>query len=361
MDFAKRVGRLAEILQEKGLDAAILGDRANLRFLTGLRFNTASFAILFVTKGGDVTLLTAVLDYKRVKKSCWIEDVRPFPEDNPNYLAGLKDILREKNVKSIGAEFSVVTLERENLIREVTGAPLSNLEENLLALRAVKEEEEIEIIRRSARIADKAMRAALKQLRDGVREFEIAAAAQDVMMREGAEILSFEPFVMSGENAWLPQRFSTSKEIKKGEMALFDMGCVYKGYCSDLTRTFSPGGLSAEQKKLFAVALEAQSRAVEAVAPGKTAGEIDAVARGYIAQQGYGDCFPHLTGHGVGLSIHEMPILDEGRETVLKPGMVVTVEPGIYVEGVGAARVEDMVLVTDGGHELLTDTPRNLI
>lgn len=361
MNYNRRVDKLIKFLQENGLDAVILGDRANVRYFTGMRFNTASFAILFISKDGDISLLTAVLDYNRIKSSCWIRDIIKFPEDDPNYLDPLKELLHGKDIKRVGIEFSSVTVERENLIKEVTNAELCNVEGDLLRLRTVKEPEEIEFIRAAAKIAEKAMVAAVQSIKEGMKEYEVSAVAQDVMMREGAEGLSFEPFVMSGENAWLPQRFSSDKDLKKGELVLFDMGCVYKGYCSDITRTFSLGGLSGEQKRLFQVAYEAQRKAVEAVKPGAVAEDIDKAARDYIAQNGYGKYFPHLTGHGLGLSIHEMPIVDVGSKIVMEPGMILTAEPGIYVEGIGAARVEDMVLVTDGGCELLTNAPRELV
>ncbi|MGB9813423.1 MAG: M24 family metallopeptidase [Thermovenabulum sp.] len=361
MDYKHRVDNLIKLMKKLDVDAAILGDRANVRYFTGMRFNAASFSILFISKDGDVVLLTAVLDYNRVKRDCWIKDVRKFPEDDPNYLKPLKELLYGKNIKRIGVEFSSVTMEKEILIKEVTNAELVNIQDDLLKFRMIKDKEEIEIIKTAAKIVEKAMIKAIDSIREGIKEYEVSAIAQDVIMREGAEGLSFEPFVMSGENAWLPQRFSSDKELRKGELVLFDLGCVYNGYCSDITRTFSLGSLSSEQKNIFRVAYEAQQRAITAIRPGILARDIDKVARDYIAHNGYGKYFPHLTGHGLGLSIHEMPILDSNSDIVLEAGMVITIEPGIYVEGVGAARVEDMVLVTDSGYELLTNAPRELI
>jgi Xaa-Pro aminopeptidase len=361
MDFSRRVEKMVKLLNKKGLDAAILGNRANVRYFTGVRFNPASFSILFISNTGDVVFLVAVLDQKRVKKTCWIKDIRSFPEDNPNYLEPLKNILDKRKMSHIGVEFSTVTVERENLIKEVTNAELANLDQDMWVLRAIKEPEEIDLIRTAAKIADKAMIKAVESIRQGIKEYEISAIAQDVMMKAGAEGLSFEPFVMSGENSWLPQRFSSEKELKKGELALFDMGCIFKGYCSDITRTFSLGGLTDEQKNMFKAAYEAQQIAIKSIRPGVKAEDVDKIARDYIKEKGFGDYFPHLTGHGLGLDIHEMPILDHGVDTVLQPGMIVTVEPGIYVEGLGAARVEDMVLITDKGHEVLTSAPRELI
>ncbi|WP_286974372.1 M24 family metallopeptidase [Acetomicrobium sp. UBA5826] len=361
MNFEKRIDKLIRLLRKKGLDAAILTSRSNTRYFTGIRFNTTSFSILFVSERGNIVFLVPTLDYKRVKKDCWIRDVRQFPEDNPNYLAPLKKVLSDNMTRQIGVEFPAISIEGENLIKEVTNAILVNIDSDLSTLRSIKTKEEVELIRASAKIADEAMTKALESVKDGMREYEVSAIALNVMMKEGAEGPSFEPFVMSGENAWLPQRFSSKKELKRGEMILFDMGCILDGYCSDITRTFSLGGLSDEQKELFKIAYEAQKRTVAAIKPGVSGGDVDKVAREYIAQNGYGKHFPHLTGHGLGLSIHEMPILDEDFEVVLEPGMVVTVEPGIYVEGIGAARIEDMVLITEDGFSLLTGTPRDLI
>ena len=171
---------------------------------------------------------------------------------------------------------------------------------------------------------------------------------------------SFEPFMMSGQDAWLPRRVASAKPLKQGELVLFDMGVLCDGYCSDLTRTFAVGEASEAQRRLFEVAWKAQRAAVAAIRPGATAGEVDAAAREIIEDEGWGEYFPHLTGHGVGLSIHEPPIVDRNVDTVLLPGMVTTVEPGIYLPGVGAARVEDMVLITSTGGEVLTAADREL-
>jgi Xaa-Pro aminopeptidase len=143
-------------------------------------------------------------------------------------------------------------------------------------------------------------------------------------------------------------------------MVLLDMGGIYDGYCSDITRTFTTNGLTPRQRKLFDAVRRAHQDAIDAVRPGVTAESVDAAARNTLRASGYAENFPHLTGHGIGLSTHEGPIIDENVETVLQPGMVFTIEPGAYVPGVGAARIEDMVLVTESGCEILTDAPRDV-
>ncbi len=360
MKYEKRIEDLIKIMKRNELDAVIIGNKSNVRYFSNLRFNAASFSLLFVSISGDVILLVAALDYNRVKKSCWIKDIRKFAEDSPNYLEPLKLVLQNRKYNRIGIEFSTITVEKEILIKETTNGQMINIENEMLELRAIKDKEEIEKIKVAARIADFAMNGAVMSIKEGMTEYEISAIAQNIIMKEGAEGLSFEPFVMIGENAWMPQRFSTSNRLKKGELALFDMGCIVDGYCSDITRTFSLGGLSDAQQQIFNIAYQAQQRAINAANPGIKSEELDREPREYITDNGYGDYFPHLTGHGLGLDVHEMPIIDKDSKILLKPGMIVTIEPGIYVEGVGACRIEDMLLITENGCELLTKTPREL-
>ena len=361
MEYRKRALTLAERLRERGIDLAILFDRANIRYFTGFRLNRATSSILIVDRDGELAFIVALLDHERAKRDCWIENILHFPEDTPDYLSILRRPLRERP-RRIGIEPSAITQYQAEYLKGLCeGAELHSVEEDLAELRAVKSLEELTALRRAAAIADRAMQEVLKKATRNKTEAEVSSYAEYVMKLEGAEGSSFEPFLMSGENAWLPQRISSDKKLKEGELCLFDMGAIYRGYCSDLTRTFSLGGLSKEQRRLFEVAYQAQQAAIAALRPGKKAKEIDQIAREAIEKEDLGDYFPHLTGHGLGLSIHEQPIIDRGVNTILKPNMVVTIEPGIYLPGVGAARVEDMVLITETGCEVLTKTERELI
>lgn len=361
MDLKKRVLDIANMLQSNAIDAVILFDAANIRYFTELRMTEGVQSILVITADAEITYIVPVLDYKRAILNCWINNIVIFPEDNPNYLMPLTQILQEKIIQKVGIEEDVLTYHKINFLKEVFHGELISVDNILTNLRAVKTEEEIPLIRKAAEIADQAMFESLKIVQEGVREADVSALARYIMEKNGAERTSFPPFLMSGKNAWLPQRFSSDKEISKSELILFDMGAIYKGYCSDLTRTFSLGNLSDHQREIFNLAYYAQQEAIKALKPGKQAWEIDKVARDIISAAGYGSNFPHLTGHGLGMSIHEKPIIDVGSNTILMPNMVVTIEPGIYVEGVGAARVEDMVLITETGCEVLTKTDRNLI
>lgn len=365
LNYSNRISQLAKRLSEESIDKIILFNRANIRYYTGFRMNAASFSILIIDRDGEVCLIVPLLDYQRARRDCWIDNksIDHFPEDTPDYLKALESSLLSNSPKKIGLEENSITHHQMSYLKELCpkSAKFNSIDQMLLKLRSIKTESELEIIRKAASIADKAMTKALEMIKEGTTEAEISAYAKYVMECEGAEGPSFEPFVMSGENAWLPQRISTKKELAEGELTVFDMGAICGGYCSDLTRTFCLGEASKEQKKIFKVAYQAQRRAIDTIKPGKKAWEIDNAAREIIENHGYGEYFPHLTGHGVGIDIHEHPILDKGVKMVLEPNMVTTVEPGIYLPEVGAARVEDMVLVTEDGSEILTQTKRSLM
>jgi len=363
MDYQRRVAALTQRLREKAIDLVVLFNQANIRYFAGFRLNRAASSILVVDSSGALTFIVARLDYERAKRDCWInrENIFFFPEDTADYLKVLHQSL--KKAKTIGIEEKSISHYQFSYLQKICGdeMELKSIESDLSELRAIKSQEEIEMIRRAAAIADEAMTKVFQIIKEGMTEAEVSSYAEYVMKSEGAEGASFEPFLMSGENAWLPQRLSSEKKLKEKELMILDLGAIYWGYCSDLTRTFGLGDLTRAQKKIFKVALKAQQAAIAAIKPGVKAAEVDGIAREIIEREGFGEYFPHLSGHGVGLSIHESPIIDKGAETVLRSGMITTIEPGIYLPGVGAARIEDMVLITDTGSELLTRAKREVV
>jgi Xaa-Pro aminopeptidase/Xaa-Pro dipeptidase len=240
---------------------------------------------------------------------------------------------------------------------ETTLRPVTNIVE---PLRAVKSGDELQQLRHAAQIADVALEHVLPMIRPGVRESDVALELEFEMRRLGADAAAFEIIVASGERGAMPHGTASHKEIRDGELVTIDWGALVHGYHSDCTRTVAVGEVSAELQKIYNVVLEAHRLGVAAVQPGAGCASIDAVARDFIKDAGYGDYFGHSLGHGVGLQVHEGPNLSwrAKPEQVLEPGNVVTVEPGIYVPGVGGVRIEDLVLVTDAGHEVLTHVPK---
>ncbi len=361
LDHEKRIVALQREMSAESVDLVLLFHRDNIRYFTGFRINKVISSILAVPRSGPPTYVVARLDMERARRDCWITQLIAFPEDTPDLLSAV-DPLLPTSVVRIGTEHGTITLEQAEFIKGRCASETALVDAQPLVdrLRLIKSEAEIDRLRESGRIASRVMQRIQAEIRPGLIEAELAAWTEHLLVKEGAEGSSFEAFMTSGANAWLPQRVPVRKPIQDGEMILLDMGGVYDGYCSDITRTLSTNGLLPDQRRLFDSVRRAYEGALDAVRPGVTAEQVDAAARDLLRSEGYGEYFTHLTGHGIGLSTHEGPIVDEHVETVLEPGMVFTVEPGAYVPGVGAARIEDMVLVTETGYEMLTDAPREI-
>lgn len=223
----------------------------------------------------------------------------------------------------------------------------------------VKTQEQIALIKRAVDIIDDCYDAVLKYVKGGVTELEIANFIEKFVLEHGGEGLSFDTIVAFGAGGAEPHHVPTDKKLEKGMLVTIDMGAVYGGYCSDFTRTFAYGNIDDKQREIYDIVREAQRRGVEATAAGVTCHDLDAVCRDYIAEHGYGDKFIHTTGHGVGTLIHEEPRVGKGTQTVLENGMVITIEPGIYIEGEMGVRIEDTLAVGEGklsrhGTELIT-------
>jgi len=225
----------------------------------------------------------------------------------------------------------------------------------------VKEPGEIDLIRRSAAILEGGFRKAARLLRPGAVEKIVARKVEDYFIGRGAGGVSFESIVASGERGALPHGKASNKEIKKGELVVVDMGARYEWYCSDATRTFCVGGATSLQKKIYTIVKEAQLLAAGRIKDGVKASIVDRAARSHIRKAGYGKNFGHGTGHGLGLEVHEGPGLGPRGGEILREGMVVTVEPGIYIPGWGGVRIEDMVIVRRDGCEFITTSPEKLL
>jgi Xaa-Pro aminopeptidase len=228
-------------------------------------------------------------------------------------------------------------------------------------LRMVKDADELRLMEKTAALGDRAFDAVLPHIGSGVPETEIAARLEFSARSMGAEGMSFETIVASGERSALPHGRATERKTPRNGFITLDFGVILKGYCSDMTRTVSVGRLSREERSAYEAVLEAQQAGVSAVKPGATCGEVDEAARTVLRRAGLGKYFTHSTGHGVGLEIHEAPRVAAGQTMELKPGMVVTVEPGVYLAGKFGIRIEDMVAVTQRGNKVLTKATKALI
>ena len=299
-----------------------------------------------------------------------MDATRPRQADRPrgpgcvlyrDKASGIADALSASGFERVGFEPACVTVDlRGALRRKAKKVRWKPLPSELGAIRAVKDVEEIKSIRKAIRIATAALRSTLEWIRPGVCERDIAIELEYTMRRMGADAPSFDTIIASGPNSALPHARPGTRKIRPADFVVVDFGAVWRGYHSDETCTFAVGRAGRKHEKIYAVVKEAHDRALEAVSPGVACRVVDAAARGVIEKAGYGSCFSHGTGHGVGLDVHEAPRLSTLSDAVLEEGMVITLEPGIYIPGFGGVRIEDTVLVGKGGARVLTEFSKEL-
>lgn len=343
---AKRIKDLQCLLRQNRLDALLLGRALEIGFLTG--FHLDGTAMLVTRSGAWVFMPKMLVEHFRSK----VNFAAAVAADGNAEDAALA---RVKELKLKRAAFEP---EAETYKRGAAWSKAGVLEHDGLtgALRAVKVGAEIEALRRSCRIAARAFGLVKPRIKTGRTEMSVYRELEDVMRAMGAKGPSFSLIVGFGPNSAMPHHETSERRLKNNEAVLLDYGCVYENYCSDITRTFFHGRPGPEFKKVYSVVAAAQKAGLAKVRAGVRAREVDAACRGLISDAGYGQYFIHGTGHGIGLEIHEFPRLNTRFEAVLRPGMAVTVEPGIYLHGKFGVRIEDSVLVTRTGCEILTKT-----
>ncbi len=364
MDFRSRVRRANLQLASRELDLSLITHLPNIRYLCGF---TGSAGVLAIAPK-SATLFTD--GRYREQAAAETQGVRVIVGKG-SALAGAGEWVRqyvEKHTTSskklqIGIEFEHVTLTlRDQLRRHLPkGAKLVDVTTVVPGLRLIKDAEELRLIRAAVRLGDDLLDVALAAIRPGVRETEVAAEIEYEARKRGAEGVSFSTIVAAGPRSALPHGVASSQRIPKRGFVVLDFGVILAGYCSDMTRTVHVGRATAGSRGWYDAVLEAQLAAIGAVKPGTTCGEVDEAARGVLRKAKLAQYFTHSTGHGVGLEIHETPRIAERQQAVLESGMVVTIEPGIYVPGKGGIRIEDMVAVTATGCEVLTRAPKEII
>lgn len=348
----ERIKRLQRQLQREGLDAFLINNPVTSYYFTEF---ACSNSILLVTRKESVFLTDFRYLEKAVKsiKSCSVEKM------TQHTVGKLRDLLKRLNVKKLGFEGSTLTYATfQNYKRAAGRAALIDASAIVRRLRAVKEAVEIRQIGRNQKLNEQLCSEALTHLQTGVQEKDVARAIRKRMLDLDVEE-AFATIFASGPNSSLPHAVPGTRKLRKNEYALLDMGVKRGAYHSDLTRTVCFGGSSERHREVFEVVLAAQQAALKTIRPGVAARDVDAAARDVISQAGYGDAFGHGLGHGVGLEIHEAPTLNPRSEDVLEAGMVVTVEPGIYLPGFGGVRIEDLVVVTDSGIRNLTSMKKS--
>jgi Xaa-Pro aminopeptidase len=352
----ERADRVAAQLTERDLDALLVTGLVNVRYLTGFTGSNAA-AVVGV---GRRTFLT---DFRYLSQSA--EQVPDWDREiaSNDLLAGAARILEDGAPLRLGFDDADLSVKAFDHLRDVLAdtielVPAGGLVEDL---RAIKDAEEVERIRAAAKLADDALRDVLERGLAGRTEREVALDLEFTQRRLGAEGISFPPIVASAEHGALPHAVPRDVVIAEGTLVVVDWGAVLDGYASDCTRTFATGELDPRDREVYDLVAHAQEEALAAVRPGPTGREVDAVARDIINAAGHAEHFGHGLGHGVGLEVHEGPRLATTSTARLQAGNIVTVEPGVYVPGAVGVRIEDLVVVTEDGHDVLSGYTKELV
>ena len=350
-----RCEKIRDILVKEKLDGILISNASNMRYLSGFSGGTG---YLLITDREAVIFTDSRYTIQAKEES----DTFTVVELQDTYVSLIAEWIEKEQIEILGFEGRDVQV--SDYLEWKEKFPVKELRDigtKIALLRSIKTPEELEKLAEAERIGDKAFSKILEIIKPGMTELEIAAYLEFWMKQYGAEGLSFDTIAASGLNSAKPHAVPGRKIIEKGDFLTMDFGCMYEGYCSDMTRTIVVGKANAKQKEIYQVVLEAQLAALDFIQAGKKGWEVDKVARDIIVKAGYGDNFGHGLGHSVGLFIHEEPRLSKKEETVLVENMVVTVEPGIYIENFGGVRIEDMVVVTKDGCKNLTHSSKEFL
>lgn len=342
---------IKDILKDYGVNAALVITASNTFYLSGYESTNCRI------------LITNDKDYFFTDMR-YLEEAKNAIGDRFEVLLGgveeIKGIADDLGIKALGVEENVSYGEYRSLEELFKGIEFVAVDEAFSKIRAIKTEREISLIKTAQSVTETAFNEILPFIKEGVTEIEIAARLEYIMLKNGCE-LAFDSIVAFGENGSKPHAHRSERKLRRGEFVTMDFGAKYKGYCSDMTRTVALGAVDERKARAYNAVLEANKLAEKAIKIGEKCCDIDAVARNYLAKFSLDKFFSHSLGHSVGVDIHEMPAFSPRCEEVLKEGMIITVEPGVYLEGDFGLRIEDMALVTKSGAEILTHADKNLI
>ena len=344
-------------LDQYGIDGMMLTEEFNRFYATGFA-STGTDGIALVTKKANYYFTDSryTVAAEREVENAAIAITSP----DRGYTVLLNEIIEMEGLKTLGFDEEYMTVANHKNYTEKLKCELKGASKLMTELRTVKDEEEIRRLTKAQRISEKALSEIMDFIKPGVTEKEIAARLQYLMLLYGAEKMSFDPIVVSGPNGAMPHGVPSDKKVENGEFITMDFGCVADGYCSDMTRTVALGYVTDEMREVYETVLKAQLAGIAATEAGKTGKEIDGVARQVIVDAGYGEYFGHGYGHGVGVEVHEMPGVGSRSTAALPAGSVASAEPGIYIPGKFGVRIEDVVVVREGGCDNLALAPKNL-
>ncbi|MDQ0174551.1 M24 family metallopeptidase [Bacillus chungangensis] len=358
----RRLKQLVQWMRDEDISATFITSTENVFYLSGFHSDPHERLLgLAVFQDAEPFLICPAMEVEDAKKSGWKYEIIGYSDiDHPWELVQQSVEKRTSEINAWAIEKEHLNVERyEEFLARYGKSRFYTAEEKLRKLRMIKDAHEMKEIRIACELADFAMEVGVNEIAEGKTELDIVAAIEYEVKKKGAS-MSFATTVLAGKNAASPHGVPGLTSIQKGNFVLFDLGVLYKGYCSDITRTVAFGDINAEQQRIYETVLQAQEAAVNAVRPGIMAKELDLTARRIITDAGYGSYFTHRLGHGLGISVHEYPSITEENELEMQEGMVFTIEPGIYVPEVAGVRIEDDIYVTKAGGEILNRFPKTL-
>lgn len=358
-----KVKAIQEYLQKNDVDAAFITTPDNVFYVSGFASEPHERLLgVMIFKEAEPFLICPLMEVPDVKASGWaFEAVGHADTDDAWDILSSAVTKRGVELEKIAIEKSHLTVERLERMEQIfQSAQFPRLDEQLNNMRNIKSEDELNKLRKAAELADYAIEVGCKEIAEGKTELEILMAIEFEMKKKGAEKMAFDTMVLSGPKTASPHGTPGDRKIQKGDFILFDLGVVYEGYCSDITRTVAFGEPSEKQREIYETVKKAEQTAIDLVRPGVKAKELDKAARDVITEAGYGEYFTHRLGHGLGISVHEFPSITGTNEMELVEGMVFTIEPGIYNPDITGVRIEDDVVVTANGVEVLTKFPKEL-
>ncbi len=349
-----RIERLRRAMKKSGADAALIASEINVQYYSGFSGDSSQ---LLITQ--DEKLFFT--DFRYTEQAQMQTDFQVIETKGQARQSEIFGAVKKAGGTKLGIDLGGVMYKAyKSYLKFIDEKNIVDLSAAVGVARCVKNDKEIELIAKGAKHNDLLFEKVCAMINVGVTEADIKAEMIYYMNKNGAEA-AFDPIVASGSNSSLPHATPSGKKLISGDFVTMDYGHKFGGYCSDFTRTIAVSKVDKEQQKVYDIVKQAGSLATKALVPGAKCSDIDAIARAYIAGKGYGEFFGHGLGHGVGLNIHEEPSLNATSETVLEAGMVITIEPGIYLPGKWGVRIEDLCVITDNGYKNLTEAPHDLI
>lgn len=349
----EKISKIQKILEIKNKTSAIITDPTNIFYLTGFSCDPHERLLVLIIKKDSISMLVPAMEFESAKANLRVKLNLVSYLDTEDGFEKLEKITGK--LENILVEKKHLTLEWFDRISKIFKIKsIDSIDKDIMDMRKYKSKDELEKLEKACELADKAIEIAKNNLKEGITELELKSIIEFEMKKLGVASMSFDTIVLFGKNAANPHGESGTTKLKKGDLALFDLGVWYEGYASDETRTLHFGEVSSESQKIYDLVKKANMEAIKACKPGMKFSEIDKIARDIITKEGYGEYFNHRLGHGLGMDVHEYPDVSSSTNDILEENMVFTIEPGIYKPEIAGVRIEDDIVITKDGHRVLT-------